>query len=218
MTFIPVEYHGVHTTGPEQFACVVLRWAEQKRILPIWLSPLAAAELEIRDKGYSPRRPGSHELLAETLTRLTSGVSGINIVSHYEGVFIASIVLNDGQEIDARASDAVILARMFEMDIHVDEDVLLQASVFVSDEDLADYLQVQVKGATVTEGDSSASGDAQADKDFEEMMRSLGMSEEDLFGRGAGPGDGDGPGDSDDGSEDVDGDDRGSGDDGDSRD
>lgn len=210
MTFIPVEYHGVHTTGPEQFACLVLRWAEQKRILPIWLSPLAAAELEIRDKGYSPRRPGSHELLAETLTRLTSGVSGINIVSHYEGVFIAAIVLNDGQEIDARASDAVILARMFEMDIHVDEDVLLQASVFVSDEDLADYLQIQVKGTTVTEGDSSASGDVQADKDFEEMMRSLGMSEEDLFGRDTGP-----EHDSGDG---ADGDDRNPGDGGDSRD
>ncbi len=181
MTFIPVEYHGVHTTGPEQFTCLVLRWAEQSRILPIWLSPLAAAELEVRDKGYSPRRPGSHELLAETLTRLTSGVSGINIVSHYEGVFIASIVLHDGQEIDARVSDAVILARMFEMDIHVDEDVLLQTSVFVSDEDLARYLGIRVKGGAVTEEEEvSASGDAQADEDFKDMMRSLGISEEDL--------------------------------------
>lgn len=209
MTFIPVEYHGVHTTGPEQFTCLVLRWVEQKRILPIWLSPLAAAELEVRDRGYSPRRPGSHELLAETLTRLTSGVSGINIVSHYEGVFIASIVLNDGQEIDARVSDAVILARMFEMDIHVDEDVLLQTSVFVSDEDLEQYLGLQVKRGVVTEDEvpASASGDAQADKDFEEMMRSLGISEEDLVGQG--PDEPDGPGESTDPENpEEDGDDR----------
>ena len=35
MTLIPVEYHGIHTAGPEQFTCVLLRWAEQHRILPV---------------------------------------------------------------------------------------------------------------------------------------------------------------------------------------
>lgn len=181
MSLIPVEYHGIRTTGPEQFTCVILRWAEQNRILPIWISPLAAAEIEVRDSGYSPRRPGTHELLADALTRLGTGVTAITITSYFEGTFIASIVMKDGEELDARASDALILARMLELDVKVEEDVLTQASFFVSDEDLHDYLHLQVTDLPAAQEDLSASGDAQADADFEEMMRSLGMSDKDFL-------------------------------------
>lgn len=177
MTFIPVEYHGVHTTGPEQFTCVLLRWAEQNRILPVWISPIAAAELDARDNGYTPRRPGSTELLLDVVGRSAGGVSAINIISHFEGVFIASIVLSDGEEIDARPSDALLLARALEMEIGVEEDVLTQVSFFVSDDILEQYFGVRFGEAVEP---SSASGDAQADADFEQMMRSLGMSEADF--------------------------------------
>lgn len=183
MTLIPVEYHGVHTVGPEQFSCVLLRWAEQNRILPIWLSPISAADIDVRDSGYTPRRPGSQDLMSDLITRMTSGVSGVNIISHFEGVFIASIVFNDGEEVDARPSDAIKLARALEVDLKVEEDVLQQASFFVSDDVLEEYFDLRF-GADAPESgeaDLSASGDAQADADFEEMMRSLGMSEADFF-------------------------------------
>lgn len=179
MTLIPVDYHGIHTAGPEQFTCVLLRWAEQNRILPVWISPIAAAELEARDNGFTPRRPGSAELLLDVINRSSGGVSAINIISHFEGVFIASIVLSDGEEIDARPSDALLLARSLEMDIHVEEDVLNQASFFVSDDILEEYFGLRFGDEVEA---SSASGDAQADADFEQMMRSLGMSEADFGG------------------------------------
>ncbi|AKK08718.1 bifunctional nuclease family protein [Corynebacterium testudinoris] len=186
MTLIPVEYHGVHTTGPEHFSCVLLRWAEQNRILPIWMSPLSAAELEARDEGFIPRRPGTPDLMAEMSTRLTSGVTAVNIISHFEGVFIASLVFNDGEEIDARPSDAIKLARALEIDIHVEEDVLTQASFFISDDVLEEYFGLRFSPAEESDGDDevSASGDAQADADFEEMMRSLGMDESDFLETG----------------------------------
>lgn len=179
MTLIPVEYHGIHTAGPEQFTCVLLRWAEQNRILPVWISPIAAAELDARDNGFTPRRPGSAELLVDVINRTGGGVSAVNIISHFEGVFIASIVLADGEEIDARPSDALLLARSLEMDIHVEEDVLTQASFFVSDDILEEYFGLRFGDEVEA---SSASGDAQADADFEQMMRSLGMSEADFGG------------------------------------
>ncbi|GAB3693916.1 bifunctional nuclease family protein [Corynebacterium nasicanis] len=181
MTLIPVEYHGIHTAGPEQFTCVLLRWAEQNRILPVWISPVAAAELDARDNGFTPRRPGSAELLLDVINRSAGGVSAVTIISHFEGVFIASIVLADGEEIDARPSDALLLARALEVEIQVEEDVLNQASFFVSDDILEEYFGIRFGGDVEA---ASASGDAQADADFEEMMRSLGMSEEDF-----GPGD-----------------------------
>ena len=179
MTLIPVEYHGIHTTGPEQFTCVLLRWAEQNRILPVWISPLAAAELDSRDNGFTPRRPATVDLLLDVINRSTGGVTAINIISHFEGVFIASIVLADGQEIDARPSDALLLARALEMDVNVEEDVLNQASFFVADDIMEEYFGIRFDAADSTE-DLSASGDAQADADYEEMMRSLGMSELDF--------------------------------------
>lgn len=178
MTLIPVEYHGIHTTGPEQFTCVLLRWAEQKRILPVWVSPLAAAELDSRDNGFTPRRPATIDLLLDLVNR-TGGVTAVNIISHFEGVFIASIVLADGEELDARPSDALLLARALELDIHVEEDVLNQASFFVSDDIMEEYFGIRFDSAESTE-DLSASGDAQADADFEKMMRDLGMSDLDF--------------------------------------
>jgi len=183
MTLIPVEYHGVHTVGPEQFSCVLLRWAEQNRILPIWLSPISAADIDVRDSGYTPRRPGSQDIMSDLITRMTSGVSGVNIISHFEGVFIASIVFNDGEEVDARPSDAIKLARALEVDLKVEEDVLQQASFFVSDDVLEEYFDLRFGADAPESGEAelSASGDAQADADFEEMMRSLGMSEADFF-------------------------------------
>ncbi|RNE49113.1 bifunctional nuclease family protein [Corynebacterium alimapuense] len=188
MTFIPVEYHGVYTTGPEQFTCVLLRWTAQNRILPIWISPILAADLEARDEGFSPRRPGTPDLMLEMITRLTSGVAAINIVSHFEGVFIASVVFNDGEEIDARPSDAITLARALQIGIQVDEDVLTQASFFASDAILEEYFGISIESEDAEELlTPSASGDAAADADFEQMMRSLGMSESDfLDGQGDG--------------------------------
>lgn len=192
MTFIPVEYHGVHTAGPEEFSCVLLRWVEQNRVLPLWISPIVAAELDARESGYSPRRPSTHEVLAETLTSMTSGVAGINLVSAYEGTFIASILLNDGEEIDARASDAVMLARLLELDIQVDEDVLTQNSFFASDMDLKQYFDYQIDGSAADDEEAdqevSASGDAQADADFSQLMESLGFSESELLDPDAEPG------------------------------
>jgi len=183
MTLIPVDYHGIHTAGPEQFTCVLLRWAEQNSILPVWISPIAAAELDARDNGFTPRRPGSAELLLDVINRSSGGVSAINIISHFEGVFIASIVFNDGEEVDARPSDAIKLARALEVDLKVEEDVLQQASFFVSDDVLEEYFDLRFGADARESGEAelSASGDAQADADFEEMMRSLGMSEADFF-------------------------------------
>ncbi|MGP6173281.1 bifunctional nuclease family protein [Corynebacterium sp. A21] len=185
MTLITVEYHGVHNAGPEEFSCVLLRWAAPNRILPIWINQIAAAELDARDAGFSPRRPSTVELLADTLTRLTSGVASINLISAYEGTFIGNIIFNDGEELDARASDAIALSRLLELDIHVDEDVLTQNSFFASDADLTQYFGVDFGGEFEEEEtekvELSASGDAQADADFSQLMQSLGFSEDELL-------------------------------------
>ena len=140
---------------------------------------------------------GSHDLLADALMRLTSGFQSVRINRNFEGVYIAALVTNDGEEIDARPSDAFILSRILELPIEIDDDVFMQASIFLSDADLAHYFGISsgVVGNGIDDH-ISASGDAQADADFEELMQSMGVFETDLLGENEASG---GEGDNDDG-------------------
>ncbi|MBC3185599.1 bifunctional nuclease family protein [Corynebacterium sp. zg-331] len=172
---IPVEFRGVRAVGPEGFRCVVLRWEQRNRILPLWVSPLAAEALA---EDSEPRRPSTADVLAEVVR--VAGATEIGITSAFEGVFVATIVLDDGAEIDARPSDALLVARALELPFGVAEDVLTQFSFFAADDSLREYLNLSF-GPT-PDSVSLASRDAQADADFELMMRQLGVSEEDLSG------------------------------------
>ncbi|QGU01948.1 hypothetical protein CKALI_05390 [Corynebacterium kalinowskii] len=180
MGFIAVEYYGVTPIGPEMFPCALLRWAERGRVLPLWLAASAADELDVRDSGITPRRPTAHDLLVTTFEQM-GGVAEVRLISQHRGVFIASLVLGNGEEIDARPSDALIIARIIDVPILVDEDVLTDSSIFVSASDLVRYFDIVIEDAVANEA-GSASGDVQADADFEELMRSLGVSEDDLRG------------------------------------
>lgn len=185
MSLIPVEYHGVHVIGPEQFMCAILRWAEEDRILPVWLSPIEGSQLAAVEEESVTQRPTTHELLADALGRLNGGVSSVSLSSYHEGVFIATIVAG-GEELDARASDALVLAGLMDVPVMVDEDVLAQASMFIRHDELREYVDIDTSSLTgpaapVEDAEGlSASGDDTADADFEAMMRSLGMSEEDF--------------------------------------
>lgn len=177
MGFVAVEYHGVTPIGPEMFPCVLLRWVERGRVLPLWLSASSADELDVRDSGMSPRRPTAHDLLVDTFDQM-GGVSEVRLVSHHRGVFIASLVLGNGEEVDARPSDALTIARIIDAPILVDEDVLTEASIYVSPADLARYFDLVIDEAEPEAAPTHLSSDA----DFEELMRSMGVSEDDLRG------------------------------------
>ena len=197
MAFTQIDFHGIHVQGPEGFTAAVLRMPGTNRILPIWIHPEEASEIEARISGFQPKRPASHDLLADALMRLTSGCQSVRINRNFEGVYIAALVTNDGEEIDARPSDAFILSRILELPIEIDDDVFMQASIFLSDADLAHYFGISsgVVGNGIDDH-ISASGDAQADADFEELMQSMGVFETDLLGENEASG---GEGDNDDG-------------------
>ena len=107
----------------------------------------------------------------------------MHITSYYEGDFIAVLVTNNGEEFDCRPSDAISVAYSLDLPILVDESVLSQASVYVSEADLKQWLGLDF-GDDITQTfiEDSASGDAAADADFSRMMESMGVSEADLMG------------------------------------
>ena len=79
--------------------------------------PIALAEAQALHNalnGVAGRRPGTHELLAEMLTRLRADVISARIARFEAGVFYAEldVMTGRGREVfDCRTSDALIIAQ-----------------------------------------------------------------------------------------------------------
>ncbi|MDK8794585.1 bifunctional nuclease family protein [Corynebacterium sp. MSK041] len=181
MSTVTVKLCGVFPIGPENFLCAVLLWEERQRFLPVWLPPVGGAQLVARIAEWEPKRPDTHDVLTEVIAHSTTGVSALEISSYYNGVFMGQITMDNGTEVDCRPSDLFIIASMMDLPIEVDELVINQASIWLSPEDAADYFDVELDtNSQPQRHPESASGDAQADADFQQLMRDLGVEEGDL--------------------------------------
>ena len=189
MSDVSLEFHGIHQVGPEDDVCAVLRWPEENRLIPVWISPIEGMQLAAVLDGHQPNRPTSHDLICEVLEG-TGGVEAIEIANYHQGTFMVDIMAPNGEVYDSRLSDALAVSAYFNVPISAEADLLAQVSVYASDADVKEYfdLEISTPGAgddvqTRENKDSStsASGNAQADADFEAMMRSLGMEEKDFL-------------------------------------
>lgn len=189
MSDVSLEFHGIHQVGPEDDVCALLRWPEENRLIPVWISPIEGMQLAAVLDGHQPNRPTSHDLICEVLEG-TGGVEAIEIANYHQGTFMVDIKAPNGEVYDSRLSDALAVSAYFNVPISAEADLLAQVSVYASDADVKEYfdLEISTPGAgddvqTRENNDSStsASGNAQADADFEAMMRSLGMEEKDFL-------------------------------------
>jgi len=188
MSDVTLEFHGIHQLGPEDDVCALLRWPEENRLIPVWLSAVDGIQLATVFADQRPNRPTTHDLLCEVL-EAAGGVEAIEIVNHHQGTFMVDIQTAQGEVFDARVSDALAVAEYFKVPIVAESALLAQVSVFASEEDIKEYFDLELptptqswedSDASSAEESTSASGNAQADADFEEMMRSLGMDESDF--------------------------------------
>ena len=189
MSDVSLEFHGIHQVGPEDDVCALLRWPEENRLIPVWISPIEGMQLAAVLDGHQPNRPTSHDLICEVLEG-TGGVEAIEIANYHQGTFMVDIKAPNGEVYDSRLSDALAVSAYFNVPISAETELLAQVSVYASDADVKEYfdLEISTPGAgddvqTRENNDSStsASGNAQADADFEAMMRSLGMEEKDFL-------------------------------------
>ena len=189
MSDVSLEFHGIHQVGPEDDVCAVLRWPEENRLIPVWISPIEGMQLAAALDGHQPNRPTSHDLICEVLEG-PGGVEAIEIANYHQGTFMVDIKAPNGEVYDSRLIDALAVSEYFNVPISAEADLLAQVSVYASDADVKEYfdLEISTPGAgddvqTRENNDSStsASGNAQADADFEAMMRSLGMEEKDFL-------------------------------------
>ena len=189
MSDVSLEFHGIHQVGPEDDVCAVLRWPEENRLIPVWISPIEGMQLAAALDGHQPNRPTSHDLICEVLEG-TGGVEAIEIANYHQGTFMVDIKAPNGEVYDSRLIDALAVSEYFNVPISAEADLLAQVSVYASDADVKEYfdLEISTPGAgdnlpasENNDSSTSASGNAQADADFEAMMRSLGMEEKDFL-------------------------------------
>ena len=189
MSDVSLEFHGIHQVGPEDDVCALLRWPEEERLIPVWISPIEGMQLAAVLDGHQPNRPTSHDLICEVLEG-TGGVEAIEIANYHQGTFMVDIKAPNGEVYDSRLIDALAVSEYFNVPISAEADLLAQVSVYASDADVKEYFDLEISAPGAgdnlptsenSESSTSASGNAQADADFEAMMRSLGMEEKDFL-------------------------------------
>ena len=116
---------------------VMLREADNRRLLPIWIEPFVADAIATALQGHEPPRPMTHDLLKNVISELGGTVQFIEITHLHENAFHARIVVDvrgTRREIDSRSSDAIALAVRSDAPIYVAEPVFDQAGMTTEDE------------------------------------------------------------------------------------
>lgn len=117
---------------------VMLREADNRRYLPIWIGAFEAEAIGSAMQGHEPLRPLTHDLLRNVIKELGGAVQYIAITHLQDTTYYARIVVEVRgvrKEIDARPSDAIALGLRVEAPIYVQEEVLDQAGVTLNEED-----------------------------------------------------------------------------------
>ncbi len=120
---------------------VMLREADNRRLLPIWIGPAEAEAIAMALQGHEPPRPMTHDLLKNVIGELGAAVQYISITQLHESTYYARIVVDINgrrREIDSRSSDAIALGVRCDVPIYVAEAVFDQAGLTAEDESEAE--------------------------------------------------------------------------------
>src|SRR3954464_10121912 len=92
--------------------------------LPIWIGKPEAEALVAGVRDVELPRPNAHALALSLLAAVDRSASAVRICKLEVGIFYAEVVLDDGTKVDARPSDALVLAVAAGLPIQVDPAVL----------------------------------------------------------------------------------------------
>lgn len=109
------------------------------RKVPVMIGRHEAEMLLIEQGNQSPKRPMTHQLIISIMESFALTLKLVRIERFEEGIFYASLIVSDGfntHTIDARASDAVLLAIHQSVDIEMAENVLNDTGFEVQSDDI----------------------------------------------------------------------------------
>ncbi|MDO4928596.1 MAG: DUF151 domain-containing protein [Corynebacterium sp.] len=189
--YIPFEFYGPMGVPGHTDVLLLLIWEERHRIIPIWVPPEVEDVLTARYEGETPRRPDWPDMTWDLLDSLGDSIAEVRIDSCHEGVFTAHLLLSSGVCVDIRPVMGLILSVIRPIPILVREDVVHQASLWISPEQALEYLDLELPALPKRRAEGeSASGDNLADAEFAQFMAELGADEQEIFATGAADSDG----------------------------
>ncbi len=106
---------------------VILRDAEEKNFLPIWVGVFEANAIALQMEGITTPRPMTHDLLRNLIRQIEGDVVRVVINNLEENTFYAQIhikLANRELTVDSRPSDAIALALRTHSPLFVEETVL----------------------------------------------------------------------------------------------
>jgi len=119
---------------------VLLRDAEERNFLPIWIGMFEAAAIAMELQDFKSPRPMTHDLLTKMISVLDGKVVRIVINEIVDNTFYAIIeVKKNGSDevikIDSRPSDSIALAVRTHVPIFVAESVMVKAKMVNAEKD-----------------------------------------------------------------------------------
>ncbi len=111
--FVEMEVKGVRLDAVGSSPVVLLADKEGKKALPIWIGLLEANAIDKELRNGTSPRPMTHDLLYSILAQAHVKVKQVRIVDLRNSTYYATLFLTINQgtvEIDARPSDAIVIA------------------------------------------------------------------------------------------------------------
>ena len=111
--FLPFTVRGVGWDLESRAPVLLLQDHAARLVLPIWIGSYEAGAIAAALEGQAPKRPATHDLLAQVVEALNARVTGVDVRSLEGNTFFANLHLEREGEalvVDCRPSDAIALA------------------------------------------------------------------------------------------------------------
>jgi hypothetical protein len=125
--FVAMEVRGVKLDVTGSNPVVFLADKEGRKALPIWIGPLEANAIDKELRNGTSPRPLTHDLLYSILAQAHVKVREVRIVDLKNNTYYATLLLTIDKkpaEVDARPSDAIVIALKFKSPILVSAKIV----------------------------------------------------------------------------------------------
>ncbi|MBC3192313.1 bifunctional nuclease family protein [Pseudonocardia sp. C8] len=155
----------VGTQGP---VVLLQETTGDRRLLAVAVGEPEAIAVASALEGVVGERPDTHRLIGAVLAAFGRRLVRVRVCALREHVFHAELELDDGTRVDARTSDAVVLALHAACRIDVEEAVLAEAGV------AADTVSVEGSGVAGAGPEAGGTGAGEPEsREMEEFRRFL---------------------------------------------
>lgn len=132
---VPLSVLGVRVELPEQHHVILLVDPPGRTMVPLWVGAPEAAAAALALEGVTAPRPLTHELLLAAVAALDAEVVRVRLTEVRDDVVHGELVLSTGARVDARASDAVVVALRADAPVLASPAVLADAGMPAREED-----------------------------------------------------------------------------------